>query len=251
MGSGTLGNPGPKGGGRPSSHSPRRAGEREKNVLVVAIWRVISGGMRGRDRGEEIICQRGRGRVVLEARYTIRGDNGEIKGLPAAPRPSRGRETITQLSYLWKQPFLMGAFEGIYDVVSYFVREIFRGFFVTIFEGFVAIVISVVVPGLLYGPSKIETSNLDIGFYLFVLSIFAVLDTFFSGVVKKTWLTVGYLFGAGAAALLFVFFLYSTFPEAIYATIGTVIILTCSIAFKSRILWNEAKYGSERFSEWE
>ena len=145
----------------------------------------------------------------------------------------------------------MGVFEETYDVIPYFVREIFRGFFVTIFEGSIAIVISVVFSGLLSEPSKLETSNLDIGLYLFFFSIFAAFETFYSGAVDKTWLTVGHLFGAGAAALLFVFFLCSTFPEAIYATIGTVIVLTCSIAFKSRILWNKAKYGSERFSEWE
>ncbi len=109
----------------------------------------------------------------------------------------------------------MGAFEETYDAASYFGHEIFKGFFVTIFEGFVAIVISAITSGLLYEPSKIEPSNLDIGLYLFVLSTFAVSETFFSGVVKKTWLTIGYLFGTGAAALLFVSVLYGSVTKVL------------------------------------
>ncbi|MDD3070711.1 MAG: hypothetical protein PHX88_05900 [Methanoculleus horonobensis] len=145
----------------------------------------------------------------------------------------------------------MGAFEETYDTISNFVLEIFKGFFVTIFEGLVAIVISIIVSGLLYEPSKIDTSILDIGPYLLILGILTVVDTISFGVSKDTWLAIGYLLGTGAGVLLFVFGLYSTFPEATYATIGTVIILACSITFKLWLLWNRSKYRSEVFSEWE
>jgi len=131
----------------------------------------------------------------------------------------------------------MGIFNETPAVLPRIVCGVCAGWILPIIEGCGAVAASsgesaIQIMQAILSQSTFDASCLDTGGYLFALTVVAIGESFLMGRFGETWSTVGYCFGALIGAVIWAHFLYTIFPGAITATLGTVLIIFLGVTVK-------------------
>lgn len=131
----------------------------------------------------------------------------------------------------------MSIFNEISPVLPRIACGVCAGWILPIFEGCGAVAAAsgesaIQIMQVILSQSTFDTSCLDTGWYLSALTVVTLGDSFLMGRFGETWGIVGYCFGALVGAVIWAHFLYTIFPGAITATLGTVLIIFLGVVVK-------------------